>query len=152
MPDQIISQEGYDKLNNELNHLINVKRKEIAERIEKAKELGDLSENAEYTEAKEAQAFNEGRISEISAMLKNLTVVQNGHNKGVVGMGSSVKVKVNGNEKSYTIVSFNEADPLAGKISNESPLGRAFIGRKKGDKVRVETPKGELEYEIVEVK
>jgi transcription elongation factor GreA len=152
MAEQIISREGYEKLKKELDYLINVKRKEIAERIQKAKEMGDLSENAEYSEAKDAQAFNEGRIAELTQMLKNLTVVENGNSKEVVGMGSTVKVKANGEEKEYTIVSFNEADPMAGKISNESPLGKAFLGKKKGEKVVVNTPKGEVEYEIVEIK
>jgi transcription elongation factor GreA len=152
MPDQIISQEGYDKLKKEVDHLINIKRKEIAERIEKAKELGDLSENAEYQDAKDEQAFNEGRIMEITNLLKNLTVIE-GDNKNnhEVAMGSNVTVKVNGTEKKYTIVSFNEADPVEGKISNESPLGVAFLGKKKGNKIKVHTPRGESEYEIIKI-
>jgi transcription elongation factor GreA len=151
MSDQIITREGYDKLKQELEMLINVRRREIAERIEKAKELGDLSENAEYADAKEAQAFNEGRIQELEAFLKNYTVVANGGQKGIVSMGSRVTVKVEGKTKTYAIVSFNEVDPAEGKISNESPLGRAFLGHKKGDKVRVETPRGETEYEILKI-
>jgi len=152
MPDQIISQEGYDKLKKEVDHLTNIKRKEIAERIEKAKELGDLSENAEYQDAKDEQAFNEGRIMEITNLLKNLTVIE-GDNKNnyEITMGSNVTVKVNGLEKKYTIVSFNEADPVEGKISNESPLGVAFLGKKKGNKVKVHTPRGESEYEIIKI-
>jgi transcription elongation factor GreA len=152
MAEQIISREGYEKLKKELDYLSNVKRKEIAERIQKAKEMGDLSENAEYSEAKDAQAFNEGRIAELTQMLKNLTVVENGNSKEVIGMGSTVRVEVNGNEKEYTIVSFNEADPMTGKISNESPLGKAFLGKRKGEKVAVNTPKGEIEYKIIEIK
>jgi transcription elongation factor GreA len=151
MGDQIISQEGYDKLKKELDLLLNVKRREIADRIQKAKDMGDLSENAEYSEAKDEQAFNEGRIAELSQMIKNLTVVENGHNKDVVGMGSQVTVKNINGEKQYTIVSFNEADPLTGKISNESPLGRAFVNKKQGDKVKVITPKGEMEYHIMRI-
>lgn len=151
MTDQIITPEGYDKLKQELELLVNVRRREIAERIEKAKELGDLSENAEYADAKEAQAFNEGRIQELNAMLKNLTVVSNGGGKDVVGMGSKVTVKTEGKSKTYTIVSFNEVDPALGKISNESPLGRAFLGKKKGDRVKVEAPKGLVEYEITKI-
>jgi len=148
MSEQIISQEGYDKLKDELEHLIKVKRPEIAKRIESAKELGDLSENAEYHDAKDAQAFNDGRIIELSSMLKNLTVVDSNGSKDIVAMGSKVTAKANGEEKQYTIVSFNEADPLTGKISNESPLGVAFLGKKKGDRVIVNTPKGEVEYKI----
>ena len=151
MADQIISQEGYSKLKKELEHLTKVRRREIAKRIEAAKELGDLSENAEYAEAKDEQAFNEGRIAKVTALLKNLTVVENGNNNDTVGMGSKVTVKTNRAEKQYTIVSFNEADPTAGKISNESPLGRAFLDKKVGDKVKVETPNGVVEYEILNI-
>ena len=151
MSDQIISQEGYDKLKNELEHYTNVKRKEIAERIEKAKEMGDLSENAEYQEAKDAQAFNEGKIAELTQMIKHLIVVNGTAEKGKVGMGSKVCVKCNGDEKEYTIVSFNEADPINGKISNESPLGQAFLDKKEGEKVICQTPKGEVEYKILTI-
>jgi transcription elongation factor GreA len=151
MSDHIITQEGLDKLKKELDFLSTLRRREIADRIEKAKELGDLSENAEYHEAKEAHSFNEGRIAEIKGLLKNLTVVHNGNTKDIVGMSSCVTVRFNGKEKIYCIVSFNEADPLEGKISNESPTGKAFIGKKKGDKVTVNTPKGNVEYEILKI-
>ncbi len=152
MSEQIISKEGYQKLKDELKYLITVKRREIADRIQTAKEMGDLSENAEYSEAKDAQAFNEGRIAEITQMLKNVTVVESSKGNKEVSMGSTVVVKNDGKEKEFTIVSFNEADPLEGKISNESPLGMAFLGKKKGDKVTVSTPKGEKEYEILKIK
>lgn len=151
MTDQIISKEGYEKLEKELEYLTKTRRAEIADRIEKAKELGDLSENAEYAEAKEEQAFNEGKIAEVTSLLKNLTVVENGSNKNKIGMGSKVTVKINGNEKQYEIVSFNEASPPEGKISNESPIGRAFLEKRKGDKVKVKTPNGEMEYEIIKI-
>lgn len=151
MNEQIISQEGYDKLQAELTLLTTVRRKEIAERIERAKELGDLSENAEYSEAKDAQAMNEGRILELTNTLKNVTIVQRNSASNEVAMGSRVTVKVNGNEKEYLIVSFNEADPINGKISNESPLGVAFLHHQKGDEVIVETPKGKVSYKIVKV-
>lgn len=152
MTDQIISQEGYDKLTNELSTLTTTKRREIAERIQRAKDMGDLSENAEYSEAKDAQAFNEGRIAEITQILKNLTVVANGNNKDHVGMGSVVTVEANGISKEYTIVSFNESDPINGKISNESPIGRSFLGKRKNDTALVKTPKGEMEYKIISIK
>jgi len=151
MPEQIITQDGYNKLAAELNNLSTLKRREIAERIERAKELGDLSENAEYSEAKDAQALNEGRILELTNTLKNVTIVDAGGAKGEVAMGSSVTVSSNGKEKEYTIVSFNEADPLNGKISNESPLGLAFLGKKKGETVMVETPRGTVEYKIKKI-
>lgn len=151
MNDQIISKEGYEKLKEELDFLTSSKRREIADRIQKAKDMGDLSENAEYSEAKDAQAFNEGRIAELTQKLKNVTVVENGANGGKVGMGSKVKVKINGNEKEFIIVSFNEADPMEGKISNESPIGSALLEKKKGDKVTVLTKKGSMEYEIISI-
>ncbi len=152
MNEQIITREGYNKLKEELDYLSTVRRKEIAERIERAKELGDLSENAEYSEAKDAQALNEGRILELGAILKNVTVVDSVvDKKGKIDMGSKVKVSVEGKEREYIIVSFNEADPLGGKISNESPLGMAFLGKKKGDEVLVETPRGEFKYKILDV-
>ena len=146
--EQIISPEGYEKLKQELDHLVNVKRKEIADRIEKAKELGDLSENAEYHEAKDAQAFNEGRIAEINNLLKNVKVVENNKSKNEVSMGSTVTISDGNKDKKYTIVSFNEVDPAEGKISNESPIGLALLGKKKGETVTISTPKGEKEYKI----
>ncbi len=151
MPEQIITQEGYNKLKEEHDLLSTVRRKEIAERIERAKELGDLSENAEYSEAKDAQALNEGRIIELSATLKNVTIVDKVSDGEHIVMGSTVIAKIDGKDKEYTIVSFNEADPLNGLISNESPLGVAFIGRRKGESVEVETPRGVMHYKIVKV-
>lgn len=151
MSDQIISQEGYDKLKKELDERLSVKRPEIAGRIEAAKELGDLSENAEYAEAKDEQAFNDGRIAELMALLKNVTVVRSNGDKHKIGMGSKVMAEVNGKTKEFTIVSFNEADPSEGKISNESPLGVAFLGKKKGEKITVNTPRGAVVYEILDV-
>jgi len=152
MNEQIISQEGYDKIKDELAYLTTVKRREIAERIEKAKDLGDLSENAEYSEAKDAQALNEGRVLDLANILKNVTVVQNGGSKNEVLMGSKVTATdATGKEKKYTIVSFNEADPIEGKISNESPLGVAFLHHKKGDEVQVVTPRGTVKYKIIKI-
>lgn len=153
MENQIITQEGYNKLKEELDLLSTTRRKEIAERIERAKELGDLSENAEYSEAKDAQALNEGRILELTNILKNVTVVESIKSSGgKIDMGSHIKVSCDKKEKEFIIVSFNEADPLNGKISNESPIGMAFLGKKKGDEVVVETPKGEFKYKILDVK
>lgn len=152
MSDQtIISQEGYDKLKDELDYLTNVKRFEIAERIEKAKDLGDLSENAEYSEAKDAQALNDGRIMDLTAMIKGSVIVDKHIGSKDVSMGSVVTVEVAGQQKVYTIVSFNEASPADGKISNESPIGLAFLGKKKGDTVTVETPRGEIFYKIANI-
>lgn len=152
MAEQLITQEGYDKLKSEVDYLSTTKRREIADRIEKAKELGDLSENAEYSEAKDAQALNDARIIEISNILKNVTIVENSGSSKEIAMGSVVTVKVGNKEKVFTIVSFNEADPLEGKISNESPLGTALLNKKKGDEVKVETPRGEIKYKIIKIK
>lgn len=149
--EQIITQEGYDKLKGELDYLSTVKRREIADRIERAKELGDLSENAEYSEAKDAQALNEGRIIELTNTLKNVTVVGNDSGGDQVAMGSTVTVKCDGKERTYTIVSFNEADPLNGKISNESPLGVAFLGHGRNETIEVETPRGLMKYKITKI-
>jgi transcription elongation factor GreA len=151
MSEQIISQEGYDKLKKELDYLLTTKRREIADRIEKAKELGDLSENAEYSEAKDAQSLNDTRIMEISNILKNVTVVDSKKSKNEIGMGSVLIAKTGQKEKQFTIVSFNEADPMEGKISNESPLGLAFLGKKKDEEVVVRTPKGEVKYKILKI-
>ncbi len=151
MSEQIISPEGYEKLKNELKYLTTTKRREIAARIERAKELGDLSENAEYSEAKDAQALNEGRVFELTNILKNVIVVNNKNGKCEVSMGSTINVKANNKERTYKIVSFNEADPINGLISNESPLGLAFLGKKKGDKVKVQTPKGEVNFKILKI-
>ncbi|MFH1232843.1 MAG: transcription elongation factor GreA [Patescibacteria group bacterium] len=151
MSDQIISQEGYDKLKKELEECTTSKRQEIARRIESAKELGDLSENAEYSDAKEEQAFNEGRIAELSALLKNLTIVKYHGDKNIISLGSKIKVVSDNKERNFIIVSFNEANPSEGKISNESPLGTAFLGRSKGDEILVNTPRGEVKYKIISV-
>jgi len=152
MPDQIISPDGYDKLKKELDDRLNVKRLEIASRIEAAKELGDLSENAEYAEAKNEQAFNDGRVAELTTLLKNVTVVQNNHDKNKVSMGSRVVAETEGKIKELTIVSFNEANPVEGKISNESPIGVAFLEKKKGDAIAVNTPRGQIVYKIIDIK
>ncbi len=148
MEEQIISPEGYEKLQNEISHLINVKRREIAGRIEKAKELGDLSENAEYHDAKDAQGFNEGRISKINGLLKNVVIVEKNKSKGEVAMGSNVTIADGKKERKFTIVSFNECDPAEGKISNESPIGLALLNKKKGDSVKINTPRGVINYKI----
>lgn len=151
MNEQIISREGYEKLREELNFLTTVRRKEIAERIERAKELGDLSENAEYSEAKDAQALNEGKVLELMNTIKNVTVVDRMAGSDEVSMGSKLVVKSDSGEREFTIVSFNEADPLNGKISNESPLGVAFLHKGAGDVVEVETPRGVVKYKIMKI-
>jgi transcription elongation factor GreA len=127
-------------------------RQAIAASIKEAKEQGDLSENAEYSEAKRQQGENEARISELEFMLKNSVVVTRNENGGEIQMGSRIKVKFNKTEMEFQIVGSNESNPAEFKISNESPMGKAFMGRKKGDKVEVMTPSGRVKYEILEVK
>lgn len=146
-----VTAEGLEKLKEELNILKTQTRRELANRIEAAKALGDLSENAEYHEAKDALSFVQGRIYEIEDMLKNISVIPGGESGGAVRIGSSVEVEVNGKSKTYKIVGSNEADPVAGRISNESPIGEAFLGHKAGESVEVETPAGGTTYKIVKV-
>lgn len=153
MSDRItyMSAEGLEKIKAELLDLKTVKRRELAERISVAKSLGDLSENAEYHEARDNLAFVEGRILEIEEMLKNVSVIQTPQSHDVVSIGSTVVVDVSGKERTYTIVGSNEADPAAGLISNESPLGSAFLGRRIGESVEVDTPGGVITYKIISV-
>jgi transcription elongation factor GreA len=146
-----ITPEGLAKLKEELNHLKTVKRQEVAKRIQEAKELGDLSENAEYSDAKTEQAFTEGRIQEIEAVIRDAKIIEKDTSSSVVQIGSRILVKEDGDEKEFNIVGSNEADPIKGFISNESPMGKAFLGRKIGDKVSIEVPKGIVNFEIVEI-
>ena len=149
MTDQnFLTKEGLEKLKKELEELRTVKRKEIAERVQQAKEFGDLSENAEYSEAKNEQSFIEGRILEIENILKNVTIFKEGTKSDTVRVGSTVTVSGNSGKKSYTIVGSNEANPAEGRISNQSPLGLGFLNKRVGDAVEVMTPKGKINYSI----
>lgn len=152
MKDQYFSKEGLEKLKKELHERMEVTRPQIAQRIKEAKEQGDLSENAEFDAAKEAQAINEGRIEEIRNILENAVIVDHAKSSGVVSVGSTIKAESDGKNKEYTIVGVSESDPAKGFVSNESPLGKAFLGHKKGDDVEVRTPKGISKYKIVDVK
>lgn len=150
---RLITKDGLKKLNEELEDRKTRLRQEIAQAIKEAKEQGDLSENAEYAEAKSQQNENESRIGELEMIVKNSQVVEKDETVKSVQIGSVVKVKFNGSEVEFTIVGSNEADPANFKISNESPLGKAFMGHHDGDDVKVTTPKGDIiEYKIVEVK
>jgi transcription elongation factor GreA len=139
-------------LENELQTLKSVRRKEIADALEYAKSLGDLSENAEYHQAREDQANCEDRITHIEQILKNAVIMET-HTTGVVTVGATVTVLKKGEkaEKTFALVGSEEADSVSGKISNESPLGEALLGKKKGDKVIVHAPKGDIEYTIVSI-
>jgi len=149
---KIVTPEGMKKIKDELEHRRTTVRQGIANAIKEAKEQGDLSENAEYSEAKRQQAENEARIAELEYMFKESKVATYDKASGVVQMGSSVKVKWNGSEMEFQIVGSNEANPGEFKISNESPMGKAFMSHKKGDKVEVNTPGGEVKYTILDVK
>lgn len=144
-----LTKDGLAKLQEELTMLVHVRRREIAARIQEAKELGDLSENAEYAEAKNEQAFNEGRIEELENTLKHAVVIdEQASSTGFVQVGSVVEASANGQTMKVSIVGSNEADPLTGRISNESPLGQALLGQAVGAAVKVLTPKGEILYTI----
>lgn len=153
MDSQYFSKEGLEKLKAELEERVNVLRPEIAVRIKEAKELGDISENAEFDAAKNAQAANEGRIEEIKSALENAVIISTADSSGgIVRVGSSIKVDSKNGVQQFVVVGAAESDPANGFISNESPLGAAFLGHKKGDKVEVKTPKGVTQYTIKEVK
>ncbi len=149
-----LTRDGLEKLKAELDYLKNVRRKEVARQIAEAKAEGDISENAGYDEAKNAQAFLEGRIRELEAQLRNAQVIdENGSSDGSVQLGSTVVVREVGTdlEETYVIVGSVEVDPMNGRISNVSPLGKALLGRRAGERVTVETPGGEIEFEVLRV-
>lgn len=146
--------EGKEKLEAELDELITVKRKEVVERIKIARGFGDLSENSEYESAKEEQAFIEGRINTLQHMLQNVEIIdKNAGDSDKVTLGRTVKFKElpDGIEEEYIIVGKAESDPFEGKISNESPIAQALLEKKVGDKVKIETPGGAMDVEIIEI-
>lgn len=148
-----LTEEGIQKLKAELEELSGPRRTELAQRLRTAIQQGDLSENADYSKAKEDQAFLEGRIQEINAILGNAVVIEGKSNPdGVIGIGSTVTLKEKGREPvKYFLVGAQEADPRNGKISNESPIGKALLGHKAGEKVEAQTPAGVLVFEVVSV-
>ena len=154
MPTTFLTQEGYHKLQEELENLRTVKRQEIAKRLHEAMEGGELIENAEYEAAKNEQAFVEGRIKELEVLLATARVIDESKiNDDTVQVGSTVTIEEEGGKpESYTIVGAAEANPAAGKISNESPLGKALLNQKPGDVVQVEAPAGAFTVKIVKVK
>jgi len=152
MDQQYLSKERLEELKKEYEDLKTRRRIEVGERLKKAKEFGDLSENSEYAEAREEQAQVETRISALEDMIKNAKIIEKTFSSGIVNVGSTVVVEKNGEKTKFTIVGSNEADPVSGLISNESPIGRAFLGAKVGEQVQVKVPKGEMECEVVEIK
>lgn len=150
---QYLTPQGLEDLKKELENLKNFKIPDIANRIDEAKQHGDLSENAEYHQAKEEMAWAQGRRQEVEYLIDHSEVMVTPTQKQVVvGVGSTIIVKTNNKTKTYTIVGPQEVDPLQGKISNESPLGMSFIGHKVGDELSINTPAGKQIYEILELK
>jgi transcription elongation factor GreA len=146
-----LSKEGLEQIRQELDELVNVRRAEIAARIHEAKEHGDITENAEYEDAKNEQAFVEGRIQALSALVKNAVVIEENHNSTHVQIGSTVTIQSKDGKESFMIVGSAEASPADGRISNESPVGRALLGRKKGEEVTVSVPAGDSKYKILSI-
>ncbi|HHD92699.1 MAG TPA: transcription elongation factor GreA [Candidatus Portnoybacteria bacterium] len=146
-----ITPEGLKKMKEELKTLIS-KREEISKRISEAKDLGDLSENAEYSQAREAQSLNESKIAQIEETIKNAEVVSMPDHSSAIQVGSKVKIKSEEKERDLMVVGSQESDPLNSKISDQSPLGKILIGRKEGEMVEINTPRGKVKYKIIEVK
>lgn len=152
MSNNYLTQERYDELVKELETLKTEGRQEVARKLKFAKELGDLSENAEYKAVREEQAQLEARINELEELLRSASIIQKATANGVVRVGSKVQLKKNEKDKiEYTIVGSTEASPLEGLISNESPIGKALLGKQVGDVVKVSTPKGEVSYKVEKV-
>lgn len=149
-----ISPQKLNELKKELKEHKTILRHQISQRIQEAQAQGDLTENAEYAEAKEAQAFNEGRILELENLINNAIVIPDKPKiKGIVQIGSKIIVKDSKNKKfEFTIVGSEDANPIEGKISNESPLGQAFLNHKEGDDIEVKTPRGIINYKIIKIK
>ncbi len=147
-----LSQEKFDSLTKELSNIKEELIPTIAKRIDSAKQMGDLSENAEYHAAREEMAWAQSRIKELNYILDNSEIISSDNTSGeFVSIGSKIEVEVNGQKREYIIVGAQEADPLARKISNESPLGKAFLGKAKGDRVDVEVPSGIQSYKIISI-
>src|SRR5581483_942802 len=149
-----LTQEGLDALKKEYEDLTKVKRPEVVERVTQARNMGDLSENAEYTAAREELSFIDGRIDELEELLKQAEVIhehKTADGKKIVELGSKVTVKTSGKDESYAVVGEWEADPAEKKISHESPLGKALLGKGIGEKVEVDAPAGKVLYTVVSV-
>jgi transcription elongation factor GreA len=150
-PHVILTPQGREKLSAELTYLKEEKRPAITKRIAAAKELGDLSENAEYADAKDEQAFAEARVAELENILKYAEIVTPHGHGDAVAVGATVTVRSAEGERTYTLVGMSEADPAQARISHESPLGRALLGKHPGDAVRFDTPRGSRELTVIAV-
>lgn len=148
---EYLSPQGLEKLKRELEEFKTVKRREIAARLEAAKALGDLSENAEYQEAKEAQSLNESQIAELEETLRNAVVIKKPTDLNTVQIGTTIEVDSDLGRETFIIVGSEEADPAGGKISNESPLGKAFLGKRIGESAEVKTPGGITRYRVTKI-
>lgn len=151
-----LTKEGLDELKKEYEELTKVKRPVILERVSQARNMGDLSENAEYVAAREELSFIDGRVDELEELLKQVIIITNDNKKSgkknVVTLGSTVTLHVGGKKEMFMVVGEWEADPKEKKISHESPLGKALIGKTVGEKVQVEAPAGKITYTIIDVK
>ncbi len=148
----VITQKGYNKVLAEIDELKKKKRPVAVARLKKAREMGDLSENSEYVAAKEDLSFLDGRVQELEYLLRQAKVIENSSDNSVIDVGSVVDVLVNGNKDTISIVGELEANIAEKKLSNNSPIGSALLGKKKGDTVIVTVPAGEIEYKIVAIK
>ncbi len=148
-----LTKDGLEELKKEYEELAKVKRPDVLARVSQARSMGDLSENAEYVAAREELSFIDGRIDELEELTKQAVLIQESHSKGnhIVKLGSTVTVHIKGKKEVFTVVGEWEADPKDKKISHESPLGKALLGKKIGEKVEVEAPAGKLAYTIVSV-
>jgi len=146
-----VTQKGLEDLKSELNNLQKKKRAEVVDRVANARSMGDLSENSEYHAAKEELSLVDGRIEELEEIIKKVQVIKEDGGAKVIGLGSQVTIKVNNKEEVFSLVGEWEADPHQKKISHESPLGKALIGKKPGDKVEVEAPAGKIAYHILKI-
>ncbi len=148
---KFLTPEGLKKIRKELVWRKGEKRREIAVRLAAAVEKGDLTENAEYTTAKEEQMFNEGKIQELEVLLRSVEVIESHPSDGIVAVGSKVTVLINHQKQIYQLVGSPEADPTSGKISYESPIGQILIGKRAGETIKVQAPRGKIKYKIIKV-
>jgi transcription elongation factor GreA len=147
-----LTKQGFEDLQKEYDDMLNKKRPEVVERLSAAREMGDLSENAEYTAAREELSFIDGRLEELEGLLKQAElIVDDHHATQSVDLGSRVVVKIGGKDETFTVVGEWEADPVEKKISHESPLGKALLGKAVGDEIHVEAPAGKMTYKIVSI-
>lgn len=151
MKSYILTPDGLVKLKKELDELKKVRRPAVIERLKVARALGDLSENSEYDDARNDQSFVEGRIEELEEMIKHAKIIDKKHGNGSINLGNIIEVEIDGDKEKYELVSSIEADPASGKLSADSPIGKALLGKNKGDIALVNAPAGQLKYKILSV-